>query len=449
MRRYFDFIKKLTLIAIPIILQQLFLNIASLLDTLMVGQLDEANVSGVYIATQIIFVVNLMMFGSIEGGSVFFCQFFGKQDEGNLKKSFVFKLYASLIIGTLATIFILIFGRSLSSLFIKDPVAIDISVSYLNILAISFIPFGVIISITSSMRESHNTILPMSITLFGVIVNFLINYIFIYGKLGMPKLGGVGAAIGTTAERLLELLILLIFCIKKKYVFCANIFNYLNIEIKLFKEMVKKSIPLLINETLWALGQTVLVYVFSQSAEISTVVLPIATTIFNLIFVVCLGIGNAITILVANTVGTGNFEKSQNEAHVSLFFSAFVGIILGLILFIVAPIITSLYTGVSSEAQQLAEILIKFYGIYLFISALNNSIFFILRAGGKTLLVFIFDSLYGWILQIPFAFLLLYVVKLEFIPLVIVSYSIDIVKTVVGLILILSKKWYRNLTLIN
>ena len=75
MRRYFDFIKKLTLIAIPIILQQLFLNIASLLDTLMVGQLDEANVSGVYIATQIIFVVNLMMFGSIEGGIVFFCQF--------------------------------------------------------------------------------------------------------------------------------------------------------------------------------------------------------------------------------------------------------------------------------------------------------------------------------------------------------------------------------------
>ena len=449
MRKYLTFIKKLTLIAIPIILQQLFLNIASLLDTLMVGQLDEASVSGVYIATQIIFVVNLMMFGSIEGGSVFFCLFFGKNDEKYNKKSFVFKLYARLIISVLATIGILIFGRPISSLFIKDQIAIDISVQYLNILSLSFIPFGIIISITSSMRESHNTILPMAITLFGVLVNLFINYIFIFGKFGMPQLGAVGAAIGTSAERILELLILLIFCFKKKYLFCNDFVHYLKIEKNLTKEMIKKSIPLLINETLWALGQTVLVYVFSQSAEISTVVLPIATTIFNLIFVVCLGVGNAITILVANTVGTGNFEKSQTEAHISLIFSCIVGILLGLILFIIAPVITSLYTGVSVEARELAEVLIKFYGVYLFISALNNSIFFILRAGGRTLLVFIFDSLYGWILQIPFSFLLLYAFKLDFIPLVIVSYSIDIIKTIVGLILILSKKWYRNLTLIN
>ena len=144
MRKYLTFIKKLTLIAIPIILQQLFLNIASLLDTLMVGQLDEASVSGVYIATQIIFVVNLMMFGSIEGGSVFFCQFFGKNDEKNIKKSFVFKLYASLIISVLATIGILIFGRPISSLLIKDQIAIEISVQYLNIISISFFPFGII-----------------------------------------------------------------------------------------------------------------------------------------------------------------------------------------------------------------------------------------------------------------------------------------------------------------
>lgn len=449
MNKFWTFIKRLIIIAIPIVLQQLFLNIASLLDTLMVGQLDEASVSGVYIATQIIFVVNLMMFGSIEGASVFFCQFFGKNDQANLKKSFTFKLYASLVISTLATLGILIFGRSLSSLFISDPLAINISVQYLNVLAISFIPFGVIISITSSMRESHNTVLPMAITLIGVISNFIINYIFIFGKLGMPKLGGVGAAIGTTSERIIELIILLIICFKKKYIFCDDLLHNLKIEKKLCIEMIKKSIPLLINETLWALGQTVLVYVFSQSSEISTVVLPIATTIYNLIFVVCLGVGNAITILVANTVGTGDFEKAQKEAHVSLIFSFIVGIIFGAILALIAPLITSLYTGVSIEARHLAEILIIFYGIYLVVCALNNSIFFILRAGGKTLLVFIFDSLYGWVLQIPFAFLLLYVFKLEFIPLVIVAYSIDIIKTIVGLILILSKKWYKNLTIIN
>lgn len=449
MKNILSFIKRLIIIAIPIVLQQLFLNIASLLDTLMVGQLDESSVSGVYIATQIIFVVNLMMFGSIEGASVFFCQFFGKKDEINLKKSFAFKLYSSFLIGTIATVFILVFGRGLTSLFIKDPIAIEISVKYLNILTISFIPFSIIISITSSMRESHNTILPMTITLIGVIVNFIINYVFIFGKMGMPKLGAVGAAVGTTSERILELIILLIFCLKKKYTFCDNIFNNLKIEKKLFIQMVKKSIPLLINETLWALGQTVLVYIFSQSSDISTVVLPIATTIYNLIFVVCLGVGNAITILVANTVGTGEFEKAQKEANISLFFSGVVGVLLGIILILIAPFVTSLYTGVSSDAKHLAKILIDFYGIYIVLCALNNSLFFVLRAGGRTLLVFIFDSLYGWIIQIPFAFLLLNLFHLDFVPLVIIAYSIDIIKTIVGFILVFSKKWYRNLTIIN
>ena len=191
--------------------------------------------------------------------------------------------------------------------------------------------------------------------------------------------------------------------------------------------IIRKSIPLLVNETLWALGQTVLVYVFSQSDEIATVVFPISNTIFNLIFVVCLGIGNAITILVGNTVGTNDFEKAQKEAYYSLGYSTFTGIILGLILCLIAPWITSLYTGVSNEAKELAVILIIFNGIYLFICALNNALFFVLRAGGRTFLVFIFDSVYGWVLQIPFAFLLLYAFELEFVTLVILVYLLDMI----------------------
>lgn len=447
MKKYLRFIKTLTIIAIPIILQQLFLNIASLLDTLMVGQLDDQSISGVYVGTQIIFVVNLMIFGSVEGASVFFCQFFGKNDVDNLKKTFKFKLYASFVVSSIATIVLLIFGRSLSELFITNPKAIDISVSYMNIVATSLIPFALTVAITSSLRESHKTTLPMIITLIGVLINLSVNYVFIFGAFGVPALGAIGAAIGTAVERYLEFGVLLIICVVKKYDFCSNFFKTFKIEKKLAIDMIKKSIPLLCNETLWALGQTMLIFIFSQSTEIATVVLPISSTIFNLIFVICLGFGNAITILIGNTVGKNEFEQAQKEGYASLTYCSIVGILLGLVLVVIAPFITSLYTGVSAEAKELAVILIIFHGIYLVVCALNNALFFVLRAGGRTLLVFIFDSLYGWILQIPFALLLLYVFKLEFIPLVIVSYSLDILKTIVGFILFLSKKWYRNLTL--
>ena len=447
MKKKLQFIKKLTLIALPIILANLFLNIASLLDTMMVGQLDEQSISGVYIANQIIFVVNLMIFGSIEGASVFFCQFFGKKDIANLKKTFKFKIYASLIISILATIGVLTFGRTLSGLFTKDLAAIDISVSYLNILATSFIPFALTVCITSSMRESHNSVIPMIITLGGVVINFCVNYISIFGKLGIQPMGAVGAAIGTITERYIELLVLIIIISIKKFDFNSNFFKSFKIEKNLLISMTKKSIPLLLNETMWVLSQTVLVFIFSQTSEISTVVLPIFSTIFNLIFVICLGIGNGISILLGNTVGKGEFEEAQKEAYTSLSFSTITGIILGVILCLIAPIVTSLYKGVSLEARELAVILITYHGIYLLICSLNNAIFFTLRAGGRTSLVFIFDSCFGWGIQIPFAFLLLYAFKLEFIPLVITAYSIEIIKTIVGLILILSKKWYRNLTI--
>ena len=213
--------------------------------------------------------------------------------------------------------------------------------------------------------------------------------------------------------------------------------------------MIKKSIPLLINETFWALGQTVLVYIFSQSHELATVVLPISNTIFNLLFVVCLGIGNAVTILVGNRVGKNEFDVAQKEAYYSLIFTAAIGTILGVILVISAPYITGLYTAVSQEAKNMAQIIIVFYGLYLLLCALNNSLFFILRSGGRTLLVFIFDSFYGWLFQIPLAFLILYVFNLDFIPLVIIVSMLDIVKTIVGFLLVISKKWYRNLTIIN
>ena len=447
MKKKLEFIKRLIIIAFPIVLAQLFLNIASLLDTMMVGQLDEQSISGVYIATQIIFVVNLMIFGSVEGASVFFCQFFGKKDIVNLKKTFKFKIYASLLISSLATIGVLIFGRNLSSLFTTDLRAIDISVSYLNILATSFIPFALTVCITSSMRESHHTITPMIITLIGVIINFTVNYICIFGKLGIPQLGAVGAAVGTITERFVELIVLITIISIKKYDFNSDFFKSFKIVKSLFVLMIKKSIPLLLNETMWVLSQTVLVYVFSQTSEISTVVLPISSTIFNLIFVVCLGIGNGISILVGNTVGKNEFEEAQKEAYTSLSFSTITGIVLGSILCLIAPFVTSLYKGVSLEARELAKILIIYHGIYLLICSLNNAVFFILRAGGRTSLVLIFDSCFGWGIQIPFAFLLLYVFKLEFIPLVITAYSIEIIKTIVGFILIFSKKWYKNLTL--
>lgn len=443
------FIKRLLIISIPIILQNLFVNLASLLDTMMVGNLEgvsEVSLSGVYIANQIIFVINLGVFGSVEGAGVFFSQFLGKKDNAHLSNTFAFKLMSSFVVTLISTILVYAFGRQLASIFSSNEAAIDIAVQYLKIVGVSIIPFGVTISCTTSLRESHNTISPMVVTLCGILVNLLLNYILIFGNWGAPRLEAVGAAIGTICNRFFEFIAIIIVLIIKKKEFTKNLLSSFNMDRELLKNLIVKSIPLLANELLWSLGQTGLVYVFTQKSEMATTVLPIVTTIFNLIFVVCLGMGNGISIVIGNIIGSNDSKDAQNKAYVSLVFSFIISVVLGTILYVSAPAIVGLYSEISQETIDMAVTLLKFDSLYLVITTIDTILFFLLRAGGRTFIVFLFDSAFGWIISIPVAFLFLkFIPSLSFEELFIYVYLFDLLKMVIGGILIVSKVWNRNI----
>ena len=443
------FFKKLLLISFPIILQQLFLNFASLLDTLMVGQLDEISISGVYVATQIVFVANLMIFGSIEGLSVFFSQFFGKKDDKHLKNTFAYKFVYSIIAAIFEIIIIAAFGKNLVSLFVKTNQEIQVALDYLYIVIFSIVPFAISVTIASTLREIHHPVSPMVITAIGIIMNFFFNYLFIFGKLGFPTLGASGAAIGTLINRLVEMILLVIVVIVKKYPFSQNFIHSFKIEKELSKRILLKSIPLFLNETLWSLTQIILVFFFTKCDSIATSVLPIVQTIFNLLFVVLLGLGNGVSIVVGNTIGESKYEEAQKQAYYSLMLTIASCLILGAFLASCSSLITSLKKGVGEEAKKIASKLIRFSSVYLLINGVNTSLFFLLRGGGKTGVVFFFDSFYGWVVSIPLAFVLSSCTNISFINMYIVVYLSDSLKMIVGFILLVSKKWYKNLTSVN
>ena len=158
--------------------------------------------------------------------------------------------------------------------------------------------------------------------------------------------------------------------------------------------IIIKKIHLFFNEILWSLSQTVLVFFFTQNDQIATTVLPIVTTISNLLFVVLLGLGNGYSIVVGNTIGENKIERAQKEAYITLLMTTISCIFLGLTLILTSDFIVSLYSGINNEAKELASYLIKFNGIYILINGINTNLFFLLRAGGRTVVVFFFDSFY-------------------------------------------------------
>ena len=156
--------------------------------------------------------------------------------------------------------------------------------------------------------------------------------------------------------------------------------------------------------------------------------------------------GNGISIIIGNILGSNDSKEAQNKAYVSLIFSLLLSILLGTILFISSPGIVSLYSGISMETKEIATYLLKFDAIYLVIATIDTIMFFLLRAGGRTLVVFLFDSAFGWIVSIPVAFLFYrFLPNISFEQLFIYVYLFDLLKTVIGMVLIFSKVWNRNI----
>ena len=288
-----EFYRRVMNVTIPIMLQQVLIMVVGLADNIMVGQLNQDVISGVYVATKVLFVVNFLMFGAIEGASVFFAQFVGADDEKHIKQCFNFKIYAEILACIIGFVVLFFFGKPLALLF-DNEVRATIAVSYLRIYILCLPAFAIFYSIASSFREINKAIYPMISSIIGLAANIILNYIFIF----ILKKGAVGAAIATVIARYIEMAFLVIIAMIKKPVFINNIFTNAKIDKKLLKIMTIKSIPLLVNEVLWALGQTILVYAYSKTGELSSAALSISQALIDVFTIAIVALGNGIAIIM-------------------------------------------------------------------------------------------------------------------------------------------------------
>ena len=208
------FYRRLFAIAVPMMIQMAITNFASMLDNVMVGQMGTEQMTGVAIANQLVFVYNLFIFGAVSGPGIYTAQFFGQRNEEGIRYTMRFKL---LLCGALTLIGLILMGsmgEQLIQLYLHTEngttnaaLTLQHGLDYLHIVMISFIPFAVVQAYAGTLKETGETMLPMKAGILSVVVNFCINYVLIFGKFGMPVLGARGAAIGTVAARIVEMVI--------------------------------------------------------------------------------------------------------------------------------------------------------------------------------------------------------------------------------------------------
>lgn len=449
-----DFYKMVLMIAVPIMIQNGITNFVSLLDNIMIGQVGTEQMSGVAIVNQLIFVYNLCIFGGVSGAGIFTAQYFGQGNHEGVRQTMRFKLWMVIVITVMTAILFLCGGTNLISAYLKgDGSAESIAATlfygekYLKIMLIGLPAFAMVQIYSSTLRECGQTMLPMKAGVAAVIVNLLFNYILIYGKFGAPALGVRGAAIATVLSRYVEMLITVIGVHRKShgiYSFVAGLYSTLKVPKEVTLKIMKKGSPLLFNETLWAAGMAMLTQCYSVRGLNVVAGLNVSNTINNVFNIVFIALGDSVAIIVGQLLGAGKMKEARDTDNKMIAFSVMCCTLVALVMFVMAPLFPQLYK-INDEARLYAKHVIMVTALFMPQNAFLHATYFTLRSGGKTIITFLFDSVFIWCVSVVIAFVLSRYTGLP----VIVVYAMvqlgDIIKCIIGFILVKKGIWLQNI----
>lgn len=442
-------------VAVPIIIQNGITNFVSLLDNIMVGQVGTIPMSGVSIVNGLLFVFNLSIFGASSGAGIFTAQFFGSRDDEGVRHTFRFKFLICLLLSVLGVTLFLTRGTQLIGLYLTGSGeaataqgALDYGLRYLHVMLWGFVPFALSNTYSSTLRETGETVVPMAAGIMAVLVNLCLNYVLIFGHFGAPALGVEGAAIATVISRYVELAIVAAWAHTHvgRYSYMTGVYRSLHIPGRLLRAIIRKGMPLLINEFLWSFGMAILNQCYSTCGLDVVPAQNISSTLWNLGSVVFLSMGNAVGIIMGQMLGAGqNRDEVRDTNRKLISVSVLSGALFGLIIILFSGLFPKIYNTTDS-VRLLATQLICISALMMPFNSFTNATYFTLRSGGQTMVTFLFDSCFVWVVCVPLAFCLSRFAHMSILPLYAICQGTDLIKSALGAIMLKQGKWIQNLT---
>ena len=447
------FYRYLIFLAFPMIVQNGITSFVSFLDNIMVGQIGTEPMSGVAIVNQLFFVFNICIFGGVSGAGIFSAQFFGKGDFEGQKYTFRFKLYACLLITAIACVLFHFLDEPLISLYLNDGgsvgntrLALAYGKEYLAIMIFGLLPFAVSQTYVSTIRETGQTFVPMVSGIVAVITNLVLDYVLIFGAFGAPELGVAGAAIATVIARYTECLIVVVWAHRHLYKnpYLIGVYKGLRIPGSILADIFRKGLPLMFNEMLWAVGMAVIVQCYAVRGLEVVAAQNISSTISNLFNIVYLQLGNCISIVVGQKLGAGQLEEAKDADNKIIFFDVACCACISVIMILLGGLFPEIYKT-EPGIKALAKNFIIISAMAMPLCAFSHCSYFTLRSGGKTIVTFLFDSVYTWVVMIPYAFVLSRFTTLSITMVFFLVSFTEIIKVIIGFFMIKSNVWLQNI----
>ena len=442
-----QFYMNILVLSFPIFLQQLLRVSVDTLDSIMLGQIDQLQMSAVSQAQQIFFVFYAVCNGLAGGCCVLVAQYWGKRDTGAIKSLLAVGVRSAAIVGLVFALVVMIWPDKLLRIYSSDPELIRIGASYLRIAACMYPICSVSTLMFAWCRGIEEMAVSFSTNVISYPLNVFLDYCLIFGKFGMPELGIQGAAVGTVIARVVELLILSRFILKKENKISMKFRELTRKDKRLSRDLWKVSVPLIGHELIWASGTTAGSSITGQMGTSIVTGYNIANVLYQLLSSFMHGLMHACAVVMGKTIGAGkDNDHIQREAK-SIVLVGFVG---GLLMAAITVVFGRAFVGVysiSPEAVVYAgNFMLVFAAIWPFSGVEMMGMISVLRAGGDGKIGLICDIFSMWLITIPLAFVSAFFFDAS--PYLVVSIiKLNIaIEAGVAFLRICSGKWVKNLT---
>ncbi|MCB9110894.1 MAG: MATE family efflux transporter [Anaerolineales bacterium] len=439
------FLREMLTIAIPISFQQLINASLNMIDVIMVGQLGEASIAALGLSNQVFFVFILLLFGLTSGMAIFTAQFWGKQEIEPIRKVTGMSILITSLIALVFMLAAVFAPHVVLGFYTKDREVIDIGVSYLRIVGLSYIPVAIATSYIATLRSIQFVKLTVIATVSALIFKTILGYVLIFGIGGLPALGVRGAAIGTASGWTLELLLILIFVYAQKTPLAANPLTFFSFDVTFLGRVLKTTLPALANEMFWSLGITTYNAIYAHIGTDSIAAINVNATIEELGFVVFMGLGNACAVMVGNRIGAGRKDEAYETVRRVVILSVLSAWMVGLIVVSMRDAVVNLYS-LSPEGEYNVRMLMLMMALVLWVRMFNFSTFIgALRAGGDTRFALIMELCSIWLIGVPAAYVGAFVLHLPVYYVYLMVALEEIAKAFFSGWRVRSRKWIHDL----
>lgn len=445
MKQENNFLKTVCNIAIPVALQCMLQSSFSMIDQIMIGQLGSVSIAAIGLAGKFSSIFSVVVSAIAVVAGIMIAQYLGKQEKEEVDKSFSVNMVASVILALLFTVLCLFIPQTIMRIYTKEEQICNVAASYLQIIAFTFLPMAGATILSTMLRCKEKASLPLYASVVAAVINTVLNYILIFGKLGISAMGVEGAAIATVIAQIANFL----------FMFAAFILIYrkenqtfrfsLNLGNAGYRQYFMMLMPILITEFLWSLGENVYASIYGHMGTQACAAMTLTNPVQGLMIGALSGLSQAAGILIGKSLGKKEYDEAYRNSK-KLVWYGFVGaIILSVLLVIVRYFYVDIYEVEDSVKESARAVLLAF-AVISPVKVLNMILGGgIVRSGGKTKLIMWIDLTGTWIFGVPLGLLAAFVWGLS-IPYVYFILSLEeVVRLAITVVVFKKKIWMQSL----